>query len=196
MIRMIMARATDGTIGHQGSLPWNLPSDLRRFAKLTKGQTLVMGRKTYESLPDHKLPNRNKLILTRDPNYTVDREDCRVYTDARDILHISEHHDLMVIGGVDIYKLFINFVDTIEMTEVMAEPDGDAKVTDLLEDGAFARVYDEYIDDNKPLVQSDKDQYAMMFVQYVRVHRVQPEQEQQMVWHMYGDNNGPTEETS
>lgn len=176
MITMIFARAKDNTIGHENGIPWRCPSDLLRFKNLTKGQILVMGRKTWESLPGKKLPGRTKFVLTRDRDYRVDHPEVRVYTDARDILHLSEHLNLFVIGGAEIYDLFLPFTDYIYESLINCEPDGDTKWAAHLNE-PFSEIFAKIHNDPQIVIQDDKDEHSYVVNHYSRVQMLDPDYE-------------------
>lgn len=99
-------------IGRDNKLLWHLPSDLKRFKALTIGKTVVMGRKTFESI-GKALPNRENIILSRDKNLKI--LDCKVLHSVKEVLSLG---DIVVIGGEEIYKQFLPFTDVIELTTV------------------------------------------------------------------------------
>lgn len=113
-LTMIVARASDGTIGHQGRLPWHLPADLRRFKALTMGKAMIMGRKTFDSLPG-LLPGRRHIVLTRDPAWHRDGAETALSPAAALIL---AGDDAVVIGGADVIAQLEPLADRIELTEV------------------------------------------------------------------------------
>jgi dihydrofolate reductase len=122
-ITMLVAVADNGVIGYKGSIPWNVPEDLKRFAKLTKNKPLVMGRKTFESLPKI-LPGRPHLVLTKDTEYS--KEGIEVYNSVETLLEQNRHEpELCVIGGMDIYKMFEGIANKIESTQIHCSPAGD-----------------------------------------------------------------------
>ncbi|MBK5265429.1 MAG: dihydrofolate reductase [Alphaproteobacteria bacterium] len=124
-IVLILARADNGVIGNAGKIPWNLPADLRRFKTLTQGKPMIMGRKTFDSLPG-LLDGRRHIVLTRDPDW--DEEGAEVVRNADEaIAHANAPH-ISVIGGAEIYKLFLPRADRIELTQVHDQPAGDAVV--------------------------------------------------------------------
>lgn len=118
---MIVAVSQDWAIGNDNGLLFHIPADLRRFKELTSGHHVLMGRKTYESLPVDKLPNRINTVLTRDKNYPVPSD---VFTiDSVDNV-LSHYHsgvqdkDLFIIGGSTIYSQFINHADEVLLTYI------------------------------------------------------------------------------
>lgn len=122
IVTLIVARAENGVIGRDGKLPWNLPEDLHRFKRLTMGTPMVMGRKTFESLP-RLLPGRRHIVLTRDPEWHA--EGAEVARDAPDALALAGEPRVSVIGGSEIFAMFLPLADRIELTEVHAKPEGD-----------------------------------------------------------------------
>ncbi len=100
-------RQGDNLIGIGARIPWHIPSDFRRFRKITEGENLVVGEKTYESFPNRTLPNRNIYVLTFNPEYEVsDREHHFISTDIKDFKDFEG--DLYICGGASVYKLFMS----------------------------------------------------------------------------------------
>lgn len=123
MIEMIYASTLQGIVGDKGSIPWNLPEDLKHFKSLTRDTNVVMGRKTFESIPDKfkPLPHRKNIVLTRDPDWFY--EGVEVYNRPEDI----PYEDLMIIGGTEIYKIYEQLASRIYWTLVYAHYEGDAR---------------------------------------------------------------------
>ena len=121
MITLVVARADNGVIGRDGKLPWHIPEDLKRFKALTTGTAMVMGRKTFESLPG-LLPGRRHIVLTRDPDWRA--QGAETVSGLAEALARSAPRT-SVIGGAEIYRLFQPIADRIELTEVHADPPGD-----------------------------------------------------------------------
>jgi len=124
-ITLILARAANGVIGADGRMPWHLPADLRRFKQLTMGRPMIMGRKTFDSLPA-VLEGRRHIVLTRDAEWHD--EHAEVAHSAPEALRLANAPQVMVIGGAEIYRLFLGLADRIELTEVALEPQGDAVI--------------------------------------------------------------------
>ena len=124
-ITLILARAANGVIGDDGRMPWRLPADLRRFKRLTMGRPMIMGRKTFDSLPA-LLEGRRHIVLTRDPDWQ--EEGAEPAASVEDALRLANAPHVMVIGGAEIYRLFLPLADRIELTEVALEPKGDAVI--------------------------------------------------------------------
>lgn len=124
-ITLILARAANGVVGADGRMPWHLPADLRRFKQLTMGRPMIMGRKTFDSLPA-VLEGRRHIVLTRDAEWHD--EHAEVAHSAPEALRLANAPQVMVIGGAEIYRLFLGLADRIELTEVALEPKGDAVI--------------------------------------------------------------------
>lgn len=122
-ITLVLARAANGVIGADGKMPWHLPADLRHFKQITMGRPMIMGRKTFDSLPAI-LEGRRHIVLTRDPEWQEDGAE--PVATIEDALKLANAPHVMVIGGAEIYRLFLPLADRIELTEVVLEPKGDA----------------------------------------------------------------------
>jgi dihydrofolate reductase len=122
-IVLVVARADNGVIGRDGTLPWRIPADLRHFRALTLGTPMVMGRKTFESLPG-MLPDRQHVVMTRDPAWHAPGTTVVGNVDQA-IAAAGDAAQLSVIGGAAVYALFLPLADRIELTEVHADVDGD-----------------------------------------------------------------------
>ncbi len=125
-IFLIYARAENGTIGRDGKLPWHIPADLKRFKQLTLGKPMIMGRKTFESLPG-LLPGRRHIVLTRRDDFGGDGvEIARSVSEARALAEKdNESGEIAVIGGAAVYDVFRPMAERIELTAVHAEFAGD-----------------------------------------------------------------------
>lgn len=122
---LIMARAANGTIGRDGAMPWHLPADLRRFKALTMGRPMVMGRKTFASLPGI-LPGRRHIVLTRTAGWQA--EGAEVARSADEALALAGPGEVAVIGGAEVYRLFLPLAERIELTQLDAAYEGDAMI--------------------------------------------------------------------
>lgn len=121
-----LARADNGVIGDRGAIPWRIPGEQRRFKDMTMGKPMIMGRKTFESFPA-PLPGRRHIVLTRDPRWSA--AGAEVAHGAEDALALADGvPEVAVIGGAEIFRMFEDRADAIELTEVHAAPDGDARV--------------------------------------------------------------------
>ena len=124
-ITLVLARAANGVIGADGRMPWRLPADLRRFKRLTMGRPMIMGRKTFDSLPA-LLEGRRHIVLTRDAGWQ--EEGAEAAHSVEEALRLANAPQVMVIGGAEIYRLFLPLATRIELTEVALEPAGDAAI--------------------------------------------------------------------
>ena len=117
-IVLIAAASKNNALGKDNDLLWHLPDDFKRFKKLTSGHKIIMGRKTFQSLPK-PLPNRTHIIITRDRDYTVDFDDCIVVHSTEAALKLVEDDEIsFVIGGGEIYRQSEKYATKIELTRV------------------------------------------------------------------------------
>ena len=123
-IVFVIARAENGAIGKAGALPWRIPEDLKRFKALTMGAPMIMGRKTFESLP-RLLPGRRHIVLTRSGWHA---EGAEVVHSVEEAIELVAGPRASVVGGAEIYRLFEPVADRIELTEVHGAPEGDTFV--------------------------------------------------------------------
>lgn len=121
-ISLIVAMDEAGLIGRDGKLPWRLPEDLKHFRRLTLGKTVLMGRKTFESL-GKPLEGRANWVLTRDVHFKADG--CRVFSGIEAALSAHTSGELSVIGGADLYRQTLPLADRIYLTRVHARLTGD-----------------------------------------------------------------------
>lgn len=130
MITLIVAVAEDGAIGKDGDLLWHLSGDLKRFKALTTGHSVVMGRKTWESLPRRPLPQRNNIVITHNrgfeaPGAIVTHSIQEAIKKVKDMETLDDN--FFIIGGSSIYNAFLPLADAIDLTIVKASyPDADA----------------------------------------------------------------------
>jgi dihydrofolate reductase len=124
-VMLIVARASDGTIGDKGALPWRLPADLKRFKALTMGKPMIMGRKTFTSLPG-LLPGRRHIVLTRDTAWSA--PGAEVAHDVAGALALAGDGDVAVIGGADVLAQFEPHAQRYELTEVHGDYAGDTRL--------------------------------------------------------------------
>ena len=126
----VVARSRNGVIGANNELPWRLSSDLKRFKTLTMGKPMIMGRRTWDSI-GRPLPGREIIVLTRDPHFKA--EGAHVATSpaaalatARRLASIVEASEIIIAGGEDVFRAFLDQTDRIELTEVALDIVGDA----------------------------------------------------------------------
>lgn len=126
MLSIIAAVARNGVIGKNNDLIWHLPEDLKRFKKLTQGHKIIMGRKTFESLPG-VLPNRHHIILTRDNDFSIDDSNVEVVYSLQQVIETykSTNEEVFVIGGGEIYTQFLPHTNKLYLTKVKKDFEGD-----------------------------------------------------------------------
>src|SRR5689334_1470797 len=139
-ITLIVARAQNGVIGRDGKLPWHIPADLKRFKALTMGSVMVMGRKTFDSLPG-LLPGRRHVVLTRDRHWGA--EGAEAAHTAEEALKLAGGERISVIGGAGIFDLFMPVADRIELTEVLADIPGDTFIPDPRDSAEWRETWTE-----------------------------------------------------
>jgi dihydrofolate reductase len=121
-VTIVVARARNGAIGREGGLPWRIPADIKHFKAVTMGTAMVMGRRTFESLPGI-LPGRRHIVLTRDPAWRA--EGAETARSVDEALALAAGEPVSVIGGAEIIALFLPRADAVELTEVHGEPQAD-----------------------------------------------------------------------
>ena len=159
-VSLVAAVALNGVIGRDGTVPWHLPEDMAFFRKLTTGHAVVMGRKTWESLPDRfrPLPGRRNVVLTRNRDWRVaGAEPVGSLEEALELLEDEEQ--VFVIGGAEIYEAVLGQADELVLTELDLEIEGDAFFPNWPRD-RFVEVSRE------PHVAADGTRFA--FVRYER----------------------------
>jgi dihydrofolate reductase len=163
MISIIVARSLNGVIGKGGNLPWNLSGDLRHFAKLTKGHTVIMGRKTYESIMrrlGHALPDRKNIVITSQADFSA--PGCLVVPSVTEVVKMFSQNpeEVFVIGGGQIYEQFLPIADKLYVTEVSVTCEGDT----------FFRFGKESwkIISSEPHGQDEKNSASFTFLELIR----------------------------
>ena len=129
-IVFVVARADNGVIGRDGGMPWRIPGEQKHFKALTMGAPMAMGRRTFESLPG-LLPGRAHIVLTRDANWSAPGA-IVVGSVEEAVAAAGDAERLSVIGGAEIYALFMAVADRIELTEVHGEFAGDTLMPPIL----------------------------------------------------------------
>ena len=138
----IAAVAQNGIIGNNNDLIWHLPDDLKHFKQLTKGHTIIMGRKTWESIGSRPLPNRDHVVITR--NFDYEAEGAEVVTTIDEALELARNDDQpFIVGGAEIYKLALPFVKKMEITLVHQDFVGDTWFPDF-DDSQWKETGSEY----------------------------------------------------
>jgi dihydrofolate reductase len=124
-ITVIAAVAANGVIGRDNSLPWRLPEDLKHFKALTMGYPMIMGRKTWESLPG-RLPGRPHIVVTRNPGYRAEGATVAGSLPAA-IAAAGDADEVFVIGGAELYAQALDIADQLQLTEIAADFAGDTR---------------------------------------------------------------------
>ena len=122
---LVVARADNGVIGREGDLPWRIPADLQHFKRVTTGTAMIMGRKTFDSLP-RLLPGRRHIVLTRDRSWSA--AGAETVHSVEEAIEAAEGAPISVIGGAEIFALFLPLADRVELTEVHAQIEGDTRI--------------------------------------------------------------------
>jgi dihydrofolate reductase len=123
IVTLIVAVADNGVIGRDNALPWHLPEDLKRFKRITMGKPIVMGRKTFESI-GRPLPGRQNIVVTRDANYRRDGVTV-VHSVEAAVAAAGAAEEVMVIGGADLFRLFLPKARRVHLTRVHGDVAGD-----------------------------------------------------------------------
>ena len=164
-IALVVARARNGVIGRDGDLPWRLRSDLQRFKAATVGKPCIMGRKTWESLPLKPLPGRLNIVLTKDGSYETEGMSkgalvCSNLGEALSIARETAEEDgvdeVCIIGGTALFEMALPRAQRLYITEVEAEPEGDAHFP-AFDEAAFVETLSE------PHPAGEKDDHAFTF---------------------------------
>ena len=131
-ICLVVAAAANGVIGLRGGLPWRLSSDLKQFKALTLGKPVIMGRKTWDSLPVKPLAGRTNIVVTRRDGFQAEGAvPARTPEAALEIAEALGPSEIMVIGGGELYRAFWPKADRIYLTQVHANPAGDTFVPEI-----------------------------------------------------------------
>ena len=153
-VTLVVAVADSGVIGRDNALPWHLPDDLKHFKRITLGKPVVMGRKTFESI-GKPLPGRHNIVVTRDANYR--REGVTVVHSVDGALRAAEGaEEVMVIGGSDLFRLFMWTARRVHLTRVRGDIAGDVHWTPLDETEWRRSAAEEHAAD-------ERHAYAMTF---------------------------------
>lgn len=135
MLSLIVAMADNRVIGRDNRLPWHLPADLKHFKERTMNKPIIMGRKTFESLPK-VLPGRQHIVISRNSEYPLP-ENCYLAHDLvaavrqAEALSDNENGEAVVIGGGEIYRQALDLVDVLYVTEVHTQVEGDARFPEI-----------------------------------------------------------------
>lgn len=126
MISIIVAIAQNNVIGKDNKLLWHVSEDLKRFKSITTNKKMIMGRKTFESLPGI-LPNREHIVITRDKNFKIDSDKVTIIHDLTSLIekYLKSEDEIFVIGGAEIYKQFLPYAKKLYLTKIDATFEGD-----------------------------------------------------------------------
>lgn len=158
MISLIVAMDNNRLIGKENDLPWRLPADLQYFKQTTMGHTIVMGRKTFESI-GKPLPNRRNVILTGNKDYH--HEGVKVIHSVDDLMSLEEESELFVIGGATVYEQTMNVVTRLYVTHIEEAFEGDTYFPEI-----DSSVWKEV--SKKQGIKDEKNPYVYYFTVYER----------------------------
>ncbi len=161
MLSIIVAKSKNNVIGKDNSLIWHLPEDLKRFKTLTSGKTIIMGRKTFESL-GRVLPNRKHVVITKNVDFEIDNEMVEIVHDIKDLeQYINSNEECFVIGGGVIYNLLMPYTNKIYATVINEEFEGDT----------YFPIIDEKtwkIEKKEQGLKNEANPYNYEYIDYVR----------------------------
>ena len=164
MFSIIVSTAENNVIGKNNKLPWHLPKDLKRFANLTKGHRVIMGRSTYKSILDHlgkPLPERTNVVVTRNPNFTA--PGCVIVHSLEEgMADASDTEEVFIIGGETIYRAGLPYAGRIYRTIVHAAITGDSFFPEI-QTSEWTLIKKEFTP------KDEKNQFDTTFVVYERV---------------------------
>lgn len=161
MLSLIVAMSDNYVIGKDNKLIWHIPEDLKRFKELTTGHTIIMGRKTFESL-GKILPNRRHIVFTRDMDYTVENENVQIVHEIETLNdYLDDKEENFVIGGAIIYRQLMPKVEKMYVTKIHEKFDGDAYFPVINED-----EWD--IIEKQEGLKNEENPYNYEFITYVR----------------------------
>lgn len=162
-VRIIVAMAENGVIGRDNGLPWRLSTDMKRFKALTMGNPVIMGRKTWESMPKRPLPGRRNMVVTRDDAYEA--EGAETFGSLDEALDAAAGGDVSIIGGGQIYAQVIGHTDELHVTHVETVAEGDT-VFPAIDPAIWRKVHEEHVP------AGEKDDFASRYAVYERRHSV------------------------
>lgn len=161
MLSIIVAKASNNIIGKDNSLIWHLPEDLKRFKALTTGHTIIMGRRTFESL-GRVLPNRRHVILCNDMKMEIEDENIEILEDISMLdKYINSEEEHFIIGGATIYRLLMPYANKMYITEIAQEFEGDVSFPEInKEEWNIVEV--------QKGLKNEKNPYDYNYVTYIR----------------------------
>ena len=150
MISISVAVSKNNIIGKNNDLPWHISEDLKRFKRITSNKKMIMGRKAFESLPGI-LPNREHIIITRNENFKVDSDKVTVVHDLNSLIekYSKCEDEVFVIGGAEIYKQFLPYVQKIYLTQIDETFEGDTYWPEINYDEFKTEYTSEQLTDEK-----------------------------------------------
>lgn len=165
-ISIIVAASENNVIGRDNDIPWHLPDDLKYFRKKTEGHPIIMGRKTFESLPNGALPKRKNIVVTRDGSYKA--EGAQVASSLEEAImyaHQDQYNDeIFIIGGAEIYKHAMSLANYLYFTRVHAWIKGDKVFPEI------GSEWEEVVREDHPA--DDRHQFACTFLTYKKKDRL------------------------
>lgn len=161
MLSIIVAIANNNVIGKDNKLIWHLPEDLKRFKELTTGKTIIMGRKTFESL-GRVLPNRKHIVITRNKDLKIESDMVHIITDTNELeQYINSKEEAFVIGGGTIYKMLMPYAEKLYITKINENFEGDTYFPEIDEK--------EWKIESKEKGKTDeKNPYKYEYITYIR----------------------------
>ena len=161
MLSIIVAIANKNVIGKDNTLIWHLPEDLKRFKTITSGKTIIMGRRTFESL-GRVLPNRKHIVLCNDMKMKIENENVEVVKDIKYLdKYINSDEENFIIGGATIYKLLMPYANKMYITKINQDFDGDAFFPEIKEE-------EWKIVDTQKGIKDEQNPYDYDYITYVR----------------------------
>lgn len=161
MLSIIVAVSKNNVIGKDNKLIWYLPEDLKRFKKLTTGHTIIMGRKTFESL-GRVLPNRKHIVLTNNSNIKIENENIEVINDIKLLdSYINSKDENFIIGGAAIYRLLMPYASKMYVTKIYEEFEGDVYFPQI-----DTKIWQEV--EREKGIKNEKNPYDYEYITYVR----------------------------
>lgn len=158
-ISIIVSVSENWVIGKDNKLLWKLSSDLKRFKELTSGHVVIMGQKTFESLPNGALPNRTNIVLTDDPDFSYQGViPAFSIEDALSKAKYYEDEEIFIIGGGSVYKQFLPFTNKLYLTVVHTEIEGDTTFPEI-DENEWNLIFSEY----HPESTIEKNEYSYTF---------------------------------
>ena len=162
MLSIIVAVAKNNVIGKDNKLIWHIPADLKHFKDITSGHTIIMGRKTFESL-GRVLPNRKHVILCNDMELNIENENVEVLEDVSMVKkYVDDEEENFVIGGATIYRLLMPYADKLYITHINQEFDGDVTFPEINKDEWKVVSREKGVTD-------EQNPYDYEFVNYERI---------------------------